>query len=450
MAFSLRPARAGGRMSLRLGRVRLRAPDGRWLASSAALAAADLIPAALVLWLLLPSAPAASDVITVYAVAMALGLLTGAPGGFGAFEAVLLVAFPLLPASELAAGMLMYRAIYHGPTLALALVMLSRAPRRSTAGAADAARVHDQLAWVLDDESRAEGELAFLGDKHFHVAEGGEAFVMYGMQGRWRVVLGDPIGPRAAWGPLMDGFEAEAKKARAKVAIYKADDAEFWRARGMNVQPLGEEASLDAAAFSLQGPKRRELRRKLAGAVKAGVEVTAHAPGAAPLADLKAVTAAWSAGKNGREQRFSLGAWDPDFIARHHVFVARVEGRAVAFLSLWRSGRGDEWMVDLMRQLPDAPDGVMHALICAGIEAAGKDGPARFNLCMAPLSGLGEDRAPISRLLHAVYEKGAKRHGLKGLRRFKDTYRPDWAQRHLVTRTPLGAPGAWCAARRSR
>lgn len=81
VAFSLRPARAGGRMALRLGGVRLRAPDGRWPATAAVPAAADLIAAALALWLLLPSAPAALDLITVYAGAMALGVLTGAPGG---------------------------------------------------------------------------------------------------------------------------------------------------------------------------------------------------------------------------------------------------------------------------------------------------------------------------------------------------------------------------------
>lgn len=148
-----------------------------------------------------------------------------------------------------------------------------------------------------------------------------------------------------------------------------------------------------------------------------------------------------------------MGAWLPDFVARHHAFVARIDGRAAAFLTRWRSGRGEEWMVDLMRQTQDAPDGVMHALMLSAIEAAGADGAAGFNLCMSPLSGL--DRlgpvTPLSRVLRHVDERGAARQGLKGLRRFKETYRPGWPPRHLVTpRARRGRCRGWCAGLRSR
>jgi hypothetical protein len=57
-------------------------------------------------------------------------------------------------------------------------------------------------------------------------------------------------------GPLIDGFEAEATRARAKATICKAEDAAFWRARGMTLQLLGQEGSLDAAAFAPPAPPR--------------------------------------------------------------------------------------------------------------------------------------------------------------------------------------------------
>lgn len=442
------------RITARAFGLSLTLPDGTWLLRCTLLATADLVPAALTLWLLLPPefTPPVVEMLAIYVVALAFGHVSGAPGGFGAFEAVLMLAMPQAPISELAAAVLLYRGIYYGGPFVIALAILARpfAPRAARAAktAPAASAPPTQAAWILDSAPRAEGALAWLGDKHFFVSAGGDAFVMYGVRGRRWLVLGDPYGPRSAWPELMEEFETAARRARARIAIYKAEDVAFWRARGRWIQPLGEEAALSPANFALDRPERRELRRKLAQVTKAGVTLHRHDPGEAELRGLVAVAAAWAAAKPRGEQTFSMGHFDPGYVAAHRIFAARQGGQMIAFLSVWVSGDGGQWMIDLMRQIPDAPNGTMHALVAEAIAAAREGGAAEFNLCMAPLSGL--DRlapvTPLSRLGALIYTRADARHGLQGLRRFKEMFRPDWHPRYLVANGPISAVLALRAA----
>ncbi len=439
----------GGRV-VRTGGRALRLPSGKWLLAASLLAAADLVPAALCLYLLLPpeAAPPVAGFIAVYVTALALGHVIGAPGGVGPFESVLFLALPAVSATDLAAAILLYRALYHGPWAVLALGLMVTAPGRVPQQGRT--RASGRIEWILDGGVRAEAELALLGDKQIFLPNGAGAFVMYATCGRFRIVMGEPHGPRDQWDAVMDAFEAEARRAGARTAIYKAEARAlgFWRARGRTVQPLGEDAVLDPATFTLDTPDRRELRRKVAQVRKAGVEIRAHAPGAAPLDALAPVAEAWRAAKGGPEQTFSMGHWDPAFVSRHHVFEARLAEEPVAFLSVWVSGDGREWMIDLMRQTPAAPNGTMHALVVTALNAAQAARATRFNLCTAPLSGL-ERIAPVtwlSRLGHLAYLRLPQCRDVQGLRRFKETFRPEWEARLIVADNALGVVEALIAA----
>jgi phosphatidylglycerol lysyltransferase len=88
---------------------------------------ADLIASALVLWVLLP--PGTIDypaVLSVYAVAVGLGILSHVPGGVGVFEAVILCALGgKVPLDALVGALLLYRFIYYVVPLAVAVVLLT-------------------------------------------------------------------------------------------------------------------------------------------------------------------------------------------------------------------------------------------------------------------------------------------------------------------------------------
>ncbi|ETW13739.1 hypothetical protein ATO8_06901 [Roseivivax marinus] len=433
--------------------MQVRLPGVKWLVSATALAVADLVPAALSLAVLLPveGLPGPTGFVAIFMAALALGHMANLPGGVGPFEATLLLALPAVPTEDLAAAILVWRALYYLPTGALALVLAARAPARSGTRILAGRALEDRLRWVLDACGQAEAALVHLGDKHVFAPEDARALAMYGVgAGTW-LMMGDPVGPREDWPQVIDGLASEARAAGARLAGYKVGPAseDIWRAAGFAVSPLGSEASVAAADFTLDVPVRRELRRKCRAADKAGMFVRVHPPGGAPLAEMGSVADAWRDAKSGREQTFSMGHWAPDFAARHVTVTGRVAGQLVAFATIWTSGDGREWMLDLMRMTPDAPAGAMHRLVAAGIDAAGQAGADRFNLCMAPLSDLPRGRgAPwAARLGGVVWRLGGGRLGLHGLRRFKEAFRPDWAPRGLASLGPLGTVEALLTAR---
>lgn len=80
-----------------------------------------------------------------------------------------------------------------------------------------------------------------------------------------------------------------------------------------------------------------------------------------------------------------------------------------------------EWCLDLMRVLPDAPDGTMHLLVQSAIENAATVSVPRLSLAAAPALPLGETR--IERFLRTQYYTHG---GGPGLRQFKSCFATDW------------------------
>jgi phosphatidylglycerol lysyltransferase len=93
-----------------------------------------------------------------------------------------------------------------------------------------------------------------------------------------------------------------------------------------------------------------------------------------------------------------------------------------------------EASADLMRHLPDAPNGTMDFLFTKLLLHFQSQGFERFGLGMAPLSGMAEHPlAPgwhrIGRLLFA---HGENFYNFQGLRAFKEKFEPDWEARYLA------------------
>jgi phosphatidylglycerol lysyltransferase len=187
---------------------------------------------------------------------------------------------------------------------------------------------------------------------------------------------------------------------------------------------------------------RHAVRRTEAAGAIFSVEPASAVPGL--MAELGDVSAAWLDAKAGREKRFSLGAFDAAYLTRFPIALVRVGGRIVAFANIWASGDGDEASVDLMRHHPDAPYGTMETMLVRLIEWARDEGYERFNLGMAPLSGMPSGRlAPVwARLGHALFANGERLYGFAGLRAFKAKFGPVWVSRYVATPTGAAMPRA--------
>ncbi|RUS66466.1 Phosphatidylglycerol lysyltransferase [Saezia sanguinis] len=110
---------------VQFGRWPIRIPSLRLASWQLVITLFDVIFAATILYLLLPSAPPFITFVLVYLLALAAGVLSHVPGGLGVFEAVILAAFAgQLGAAQLAAALLLYRAVYVLLPLGLASIIL--------------------------------------------------------------------------------------------------------------------------------------------------------------------------------------------------------------------------------------------------------------------------------------------------------------------------------------
>lgn len=290
---------------------------------------------------------------------------------------------------------------------------------------------------IIDAQPRPGAQLALLGDKKLLFSENGTAFIMYARQGRSWIALFDPVGPEAEWAPLIWRFVEIARTAGGRAVFYQVapDSLALYADAGLVAFKLGEEARIDLPAFELKGAKRANLRNSFNRCEKAGLEFALVPPdGVSAIVDeLQAVSDDWMEAHNVREKRFSLGAFIPAYIALRPVAVLRREGQIVAFASLMMTGLRQEASIDLMRFSKAAPPAAMEYLLLRLIQHFKAEGYRRFNLGMAPLSGLSASAVGLwQQVGRAVYERGDRFYNFSGLRSFKSKFGPEWEARYMA------------------
>jgi phosphatidylglycerol lysyltransferase len=295
----------------------------------------------------------------------------------------------------------------------------------------DAARVAlahpDTTAW-----------LALTGDKRLLFDEGRTAFVMYAVEGRSFVAMGDPAGPAEAGTELAWRFRELADRHNGWSVFYEAgrERLPLYLDLGLSLVKLGEQARVPLEGFSLAGTARKGVRGSVNRAERAGCRFAVLPAEAVPprVEELRRVSDAWLSGKRTREKGFSLGWFSPSYLARCPLATVTAGGRIVAFANLWAAGGKEELSADLMRYGPEAPPGVMDFLFAELLLWGKAEGYRWFNLGMAPLSGL-PDRAPAPLWGKAgsfLYRHGENFYNFRGVREFKAKFDPVWEPRYLA------------------
>ncbi|MBI1339826.1 GNAT family N-acetyltransferase [bacterium] len=323
------------------------------------------------------------------------------------------------------------------------LVTSPVAPHAPPPGGEDFRKVEAILA--ATSRPRPEGLLAFAGDKSFLFSEADDAFIMFASIGNAIIAFGAPIGPRARWKPLLSQFRQRADQLGANCAVYAAppDLLPDLLDLGFKVEKVGENAIIDLPAFSLAGGRReviRRGRRKLAERSGARFQMIETGVTNDLMDRLKPVSDAWLTAQKGKEKAFSLGRFDPDFLQRCPIGVVEIGGRTAAFGTLLATPDRSWAGIDLMRYDPEiAVTNTMDFLLVEMILWAKEAGFQRFDLSMAPLSGLvEEDHAPLfARIGNEIYQRSERFYNFQGLRRFKEKFDPEWEPRYIA------APGYW-------
>ena len=111
---------------LRFRRFEIPVPKPRVAFAQLGVACADLLCAASVLYVLLPTHLAISfgAFAGIYLIAIAAGVISNVPGGIGVFEAVLMLLLQSVPEVRLLGALVAYRAIYYFAPFVLALALL--------------------------------------------------------------------------------------------------------------------------------------------------------------------------------------------------------------------------------------------------------------------------------------------------------------------------------------
>ncbi|HEX8850687.1 MAG TPA: bifunctional lysylphosphatidylglycerol flippase/synthetase MprF [Gemmatimonadaceae bacterium] len=288
--------------------------------------------------------------------------------------------------------------------------------------------------------------LALLGDKRILFSESKRAFVMYGVAGRSWVALGDPVGPASEHRELAWRFREEADRHDAWAVFYSISSASlpFCIDLGLSLIKLGETAIVPLRDFSLAGGGRKGLRRVLRDVEAEGGRFELHPASDVPvlLPELRRVSDEWLARKHTREKGFSIGYFDERYLAHFPIAVVRAGERIVAFANVWQSAGRHELSFDLMRHSADAPDGAMEFLLVHLMLWGREQGYERFDLGMAPLSGVERrELGPMwARASAWVYRHGEHFYNFQGLRQYKEKFDPQWEPRYLASPGGLALP----------
>ena len=371
----------------------------------------DLGAATLALWLLCPpeAAPSLAALLPAYLLALGAGLVSGAPGGLGAFEVTLLALLPGTPEAPMVAAILAFRAVYYAlPAILGTLALLRPGPAPRAAALPPAPHLVAQA-------PRAECGLLHQG--HLSLERSGPAIWLVGRSPHLLTALFDPVAGPADFTALTRSARAEGRMA----VVYKASARVATQARrqGLTVLRIAREAVLAPQNFTLTGSARSCLRRKLRQAETAGLRIEEASAADLPIVQMAAVNHEWSSLRGG-ERGFSMGRFAEDYLREQRVFLAWQGERLVAFAS-FHAGQ-TEWALDLMRQTQTTPEGCQHALIVAALERARVMGVQRLTMAALP------DLAPLPVPLRRRVEARAA-----GLAQFKQSFAPRWEPLYLIT-----------------
>ena len=304
----------------------------------------------------------------------------------------------------------------------------------------------DRVEALVRNSPRTYACLALLGDKSFLFSQQGNAFLMYGVEGRSWVSMGDPLGREDEYQELVWQMREISDGYHGWSVFYEVsmDKLYLYLDLGLSFFKLGEEARVPLEGFNLEGGARKNLRHTLRKLEKEGYLFQVFSRQQVPslLPALKDISDAWLGEKNTAEKGFSLGFFDETYLKHFPVAIIRKGDRIVAFANLWTGAAKEEVSIDLMRFHPEAADGVMEYLFIELMLWGKSEGYRWFNMGMAPLSGLADyGLAPLwSRVGTYLFKHGEHFYNFQGLRQYKEKFDPVWAPKYLACPGGLALP----------
>lgn len=299
---------------------------------------------------------------------------------------------------------------------------------------------------IVKSSRKTYANFALLGDKSFLLNESRNAFIMYAVNGRSWVAVGDPVGPEKEMSELVWKFHEMCDRHGGWVVFYEIGrkNLPIYLDLGLTLMKLGEEARVPLSTFSLEGITRKGLRHTRNRLEKEGCtfEIIPIDSVSSLLPEFMTISDAWLAEKNITEKGFCTGFFDAEYLKNFPAGIVRKNGKIIAFVNIWLGAEKEELSLDLMRYLPESPRSVMEYLFIQLMLWGKQEGYQWFNLGMSPFSGLENHAlAPLwNRLGALVYRHGEHFFNFQGLRQYKEKFDPEWEPIYLASPGGLVLP----------
>lgn len=272
--------------------------------------------------------------------------------------------------------------------------------------------------------------LIFLKDKSLFYTMDDQVLIAFRPHKDKLIVLGDPIGETALFKDAINAFRLFADQYHMTPLFYEINEdyLPIYHENGFKFLKLGEEATMDLSTFTLVGKKGAALRtiknKMLRGELT--FELLEAPLDPTIMSRLKEISDLWLEGR--REKEFSLGSFDETYINLAPVGIVKQDDTIIAFATIMPMYSDKVISLDLMRLIPDPPNGTMDALFIGLIEWAIDQKYTHFVLGKAPLSNVGYTQfSPTKeKIVKYIYNYGNKIYSFKGLRRYKEKFHPEW------------------------
>ena len=123
----------------------------------------------------------------------------------------------------------------------------------------------ERAAAIIAEEKNSQANLALLGDKPLLFSPSGRAFLMYGVEGRSWIAMGDPVGADDEKQELIWRFRELCDLHAGWPVFYEVQrqNLHFYLDLGLTLLKIGEEARVKLDDFSLDGGDRKWMRKML-------------------------------------------------------------------------------------------------------------------------------------------------------------------------------------------
>ena len=288
-------------------------------------------------------------------------------------------------------------------------------------------------------------------------AETARAGVSYRVIGSVSLSSGNPLGDPAHWPAAIQRWRREARENGWSLATMGAGEqgARALTDAGLVAYQIGDEAILELAEFSMNGPGMKAVRQSVARLERRGYTTTTtrHASlSEEDFADLGEAAGRWR-GDGGDERGFSMAlgrlgdSLDGDCLL---VRARDDEGALRGFLSFVPWGRNGV-SLDLMRRDPSGDNGLVELMVVSLAEHAPTFGVGRVSLNFAMFREAFERGAqigagPLARIWRHGLLLASRTWQLESLYRSNAKYQPSWQPRFVCFEYVSDLPRVGAAA----